>query len=163
MPNGFSGSAAVKYLGHAHSAHTRAMGTSQNSAPNLNPNHAPRGTRMPVPPRQRDLPFTPEDAQVGRFITGRGDSSNIVVDQYEYQEVSRTISHIDDRIGECIYRTAIEIEEMCRTIFMMPMVTPQCMNYCDTVKSSLSQFRDLAEDMALESKRFAREITEIGL
>lgn len=153
MPNGFSGNAAVRYIGHAATAHTRALGVAQQEVPQ----GAPRMVRV------REFPFTPEAAITGRFVVGRGDSSNIVVNQEAYDQVARMISSIDDHIGECIYRTAAEIEEMCRSIFVLPTVSPECLNFCNTVKTSMGNFRGLTEDAALATRSFAREITEIGL
>ena len=166
MPNGFLGNAAAKYIGHASRALTKAMTTMQESTMNANLSNssaAARAVRIPPVPRQRDLPFSEEDAHTGRFITGRGDSSNIVVDEDECLKISRAISDINYKMDDCMYRTAAEIEEMCRTIFIMPTVTPQCMNFCDAVKSSLIHFRDLTEDMSQEVRKFALKVAEIGL
>jgi len=166
MPNGFLGNAAAKYIGHASRAHTKAMTTMQESTMNANfgdSSGAARAVKMPSMPRQRALPFSEEDAHTGRFITGRGDSSNIVVDEDECLKISRAISDINYNMDDCMYCTAAEIEEMCRTIFILPTVTSQCMNFCDTVKSSLVHFRDLTEDMSQEVRKFALKIAEIGL
>ena len=151
MPNGFIGRAAAKYLSQVSNAHSNAV-----SATSQTPSHAPPG------PRVRRLPFTPDDAFNGNFSTGRGDSSNIVVNQEEYEAACRTIDQIDDKIGECLYRTAREIEHMCQTSFILPAAVPRCMNISDSVKNSLNEFRTVTHDAIVEIRRFAREIDEIG-
>jgi len=151
MPNGFIGRPALTYLTQVSEAHTRAENRMQR---------APQEGRFRM--RARPLQFNPEDATVGRFTTGRGDSSNIVVSQQEYDTVSYYINQIDDTIGECIYRTACEIEEMCQTIFILPSVVRGCMNISDTVKGSLNQFRTMTDETIQQARRFARDIMDIG-
>jgi len=64
--------------------------------------------------------------------------------------------------GQRLYDTACEIDEICQTIFVMPHVSPGCLNVSGGVKGCLGILRDITEDAALEMRRFAREITEIG-
>lgn len=150
MPNGFVGNAARRYLGDVDAAQKRALTASRNST---------SGQR---PVREARFPFSAEDADIGRPMPSRGDSNNIVVNQADYEDVARTICKIDENIGERLYHTACEIDEMCQTIFMMPHVSPGCLNVSGGVKGCLGILRDITEDAALEMRRFAREITEIG-
>ena len=151
MPRGFAGSAATAYLGKASDAHKQAIAAGRKVPPSI-----------PMGPRERSLPFGPEDAKTGTFTTGRGDSSNVVVSQGEYEIICNMVSQVDDRVGECLYNVAMEIEAMCQTSFVLPTAVPRCLNISDDVKRSLGQFRSLTEDAVMQARRFAREITEIG-
>ena len=151
MPNGFSGNAARRYLGDIAAAREQAMSASQDM---------PAGSR-PMP-RPMPLPFAPESAGGGRFTTGHGDSSNIVVSQGNYEAIERRLAQIDEQIGECLYQCATEIENMCDTIFIMPAVSPRCKNISTGVIGCLSQLRILTEDVGRCATKFARDIMEIG-
>ena len=152
MPRGFTGRPAQTYLTQVSNAHTRATGISQQT-----PASAPTATT-----RVRQLPFEPDSAGSGRFITRRGDSSNIVVRQGEYEAIARHVSQLDDAVGECLYRVIEEIEEMCSTIFILPEVVPGCLNICSGVKTSLNQYRRLTDDAMQETRNYSRDILDIG-
>jgi len=160
MPRGFKGRAASAYLTKADQVHTRATTQAARIASN-----APISSRVPARPiAARQLPFGPEEASSGGSIpTGRGNSSNIVVRESDYEAVSRLISQTDERIGECMYNIANEIEALCQTAFVLPDAVPRCLNISDSVKRSLNQFRSVTEDALIQTRRFAREITDIGL
>jgi len=152
MPRGFIGEAAALFLGRVSKAHTNAIDAGRQV-----PAHAPAS------PREGRLPFEPEEAFTGgRIATGRGDSSNIVVARSNYDAIQSTINKAEDRIGECLYYTAIEIEALCQTAFILPAAVPRCLNISETVKRSLGDMRATAEDATLLARNFAREMTEIG-
>jgi hypothetical protein len=155
MPKGFSGRAAVRYLGDVSDAHSRAVSTSSEIS-----SSAPGATQR-VNPKQ--LPHSPEEAvRSSKFTTGTGSSSNIVADSREYEEISRKISQADDKIGECLYRIAQEIEDLCQTSYRLPRTVPRCMGICNNIKRSLGRFRSLTEDALLQTNRFAERVTNIG-
>ena len=154
MPRGFSGRHAQLYLGQVSDAHTRAVSASSQVAAD-----APSNTNL----RTRQLPFGPDDAvRSGMIATGRGNSSNIVASQHEYEAISRTISQAEDKLGECVYSVANEIEALCKTAFVMPSTVPRCLNISESVKRSLGLFRAVTEDALIQVRNFAREITNIG-
>jgi len=150
MPNGFVGNAARRYLGDVNAAHVRAVSAGRS---------IPEGSAQL---REARIPFSPEDADIGRAVSGRGGSTNIIVSQADYEDVARAICKTDDNIGECLYRSACEIEEMCRTIFVMPAVSAGCVNVANEIKGCLGILRSITEDAAIQARSFAREITEIG-
>jgi len=150
MPNGFVGNAARRYLGDVNAAHTRAVSAGRDVPENM--------TQV----REARMPFMPEDANLGRASVGRGSSDNIVVSIADYNDVAHAICRIEDTIGQCMYRTTVEIEEMCRTIFVMPTVSPGCINIASEVKSCLGPMRSIPDDAAILVRNFAREIDEIG-
>jgi hypothetical protein len=155
MPRGFSGGQAAKYLGQVSDAHTRAAASGSQIATN-----APSNANL----RTRQLPFGPEDAMNGGAVaTGRGNSSNIVASQREYEAVSNRVSQADDRVGECVYSISNDIEALCQTAFILPTAAPRCLNVSDDVKRSLGQFRAMTEDVIAQARVFARDITGIGL
>jgi len=163
MPNGFFGNAARRYLTQVTTVHTRAVAAAQKCQEEI-PDDMPNNMSSNITgmARMRQLPFTPEDGFTGRATTGRGDSSNIVVDEHEYNEVVRRLCQIDDAIGECIYKTAAEIEELCQTIFVLPSVAPRCQDISHRLKNMLREYAELTAELELKTRSFAREITEIG-
>jgi len=155
MPNGFSGRPATTYLTGVSNAHQRAI-TAGNNAGNQTPANTPRI------PNARRLPFSPDEANTGSFTTGRGNSTNIVVSLQEYEEITRKLDRVDDKIGECLYRAALEIEELCKTAFVMPEAVPRVLGVCGGVKTSLTDFRTITHELTTTMRRFAQEITSIG-
>ena len=158
MPNGFFGRPATAYLGAVSNANTEAAAASAQAAADT-----PAGinTRM----REHRLPFSREEAApgaIGRFTTGRGDSSNIVAGQNEYEKISYAIDRADEKMGECLYNVAKEIEVMCQTSFIMPDVVPRCLNISGSVKNALNEYRELTEEALIQTRKYAREITDIG-
>lgn len=155
MPNGFAGAASRKYLGDVSRAHRNALNANSQSQAQMPPN-SPQG------PRPRQLPFEIDDANVGRHISGIGTSSNIVADTREYNEIATKVREADEKIGRCIYSVCSEIENMCRTMFIMPAAVPRCLNISGNIKTSLSDFGSVTEDSISEILRFARDIDNIG-
>ena len=151
MPRGFSGRHAAAYLGKVSEAHANAVSTCSQT-----PEGAPPG------PRQRRLPYGLEDAYTGSFSTGRGDSSNIVASESEYEAICRTISQADDKIGECLHNTAAEINELCQTTFILPHAVPRCLNISESVNSILNEFRSVTDDSMMQTRKYVSEIINIG-
>jgi len=154
MPRGFIGLPAKLYLTQASEAHSRAL-----SQGNQVVAVAPSNSQV----RDRRFPFEPTEGASGGFVaTGRGNSSNIVVSQGGYIALSQRASQADDRIGECLYNIAIEIENLCQTSFILPDAVPKCLNVSESVKRTLGEFRSLTEETVLLIRGFAREIDDIG-
>jgi len=163
MPKGFVGRPATTYLTEAATAHSNAVNTAQTACQQVAasaPNSANTASRL----RIRQLPFEPGEGAmtIGLAQTRRGNSSNIVVSQAEYEAASHQISQADEEIGACMYDAANEIEALCQTAFVLPQAVPMCLNISESVKKSLGQFRAVTEDMAIRARQFAREIMEIG-
>ena len=160
MPRGFTGQPATAFLTFADDAQTRAINTSSRVSADVSDTPS-AGTASRI--RNRQLPFEPQQATQGGLVpSGRGNSSNIIVSEREYESITRLISQADDRLGECLYNVANEIELMCQTIFVLPDAVPRCLNISETIKRSLGQFRSMTEDAALQTRNFVREITSIG-
>jgi len=154
MPRGFIGRPATIYLTEASTAQSRAQEAGTRVAEN-----APSNTSM----RTRNLPFEPAEGIRGGFVsTGRGNSSNIVVSQGEYEAIAQRISQADHNIGACIYNVIGEIETLCQTSFILPDAVPRCLNISDSVKKSLNEFREITEEAVIKARNFARAIDDIG-
>ena len=151
MPSGFIGNASRVFLTHTSEALTEASQTSNHI---LAKNRMPRGNQV--------RPITPNEAARGGFQTGVGDSSNIVVDSHTYEQALRAVDRIDDRIGELLYRITTELEEMCKTSYIIPQTESRFLFINGCVKSSIGQFRGLTEEIAIGTRRFVRNITEIS-
>jgi len=149
--NGFSGRAAQTYLTEVAQAHSKAVDAGKKT-----PAGAPPG------PRASKLPFEPQEAKGGGFVTGYNNSSNIVASQSEYESISNKISQADDRMCECLYRVAQEIEAMCQSVYKLPSAVPRCLNISDSVKGSMGEFRSQTEEALGGLRSYAREIVEIG-
>jgi len=163
MPRGFIGPPATAVLTRASTAHThavsRATSTNQRVASTA-PGSANTANRL----RSRPLPFEPSDGVSGTLVpVGRGNSSNIVISPAEYEATMWRVSQTYDRMGECLYNVANEIEAMCRSIFILPDTVPRCLNISDTLKRSLGQFRAVTDNTVVKARAFAREVADIGL
>jgi len=154
MPRGFIGMPATTYLRQAADAHSNATSTGKRAVSN-----APSTTNL----RERQLPFAPSEGNSGGSVsTGRGNSSNIVVSQSEYEAITRGVSQADERVGACLYNSFNEIEMLCQTAFILPDTIPRCLNICDSVKKSLGEYSALTHDLTIGTRRFAQEISDIG-
>jgi len=163
MPRGFTGRPATRYLQQAAEAHSSAVDSAQTTCTRLAasaPGSANTASRL----RVRSLPFEPEEGATssGLVPTGQGNSSNIVVSQQDYEAAFHQVSQADEKIGQCMYNMANEIETLCQTAFILPQAVPRCVNISESVKKSLGQFRSVTEDVAIKARHFAREITDIG-
>jgi len=190
MPRGFVGNAANRYLSGVSEARENAIDagnrivTRANSAnarnqimapahamnansQTLTPMSAARATSRTLPaltiPRERPLRFSPEDAHTGSITLGHGNSSNIVADYNEYMAVCWAINKAEENMGYCLHGVAAEIEALCQSAFVMPAAVPRCLNISENVKRSVEQSRYLTDDVLMESRRFADDITSIGL
>jgi len=113
-------------------------------------------------PRPVRLPHPPESAYIGRFTSWQGNSTNIVVNQSEYESICHIVDNIDNNMGACIYNVAAEIEEMCRTSFILPSAGPRCLNVSDSIKRSLGEFRAVTEDSLIQLRRYVQSVMGVG-
>jgi len=154
MPRGFMGRPATAFLTRIADAHTQAKDSSTRITSNAPSNAAVR---------ERRLPFEPSEGNSGGMVpTGRGNSSNIAVSYDEYDYLSRMICNAEDKLGECLYQVACEIEELCNTSFILPDAAPRCLNISESVKQYMTDFRGVTQDSAIRIRQFADEITTIG-
>ena len=155
MPNGFFGPAARQYLTLAAKAHGDSTESVQQAREGVPPD--PRDRHL----RARHLPFERGAGSSGAFSTGWGNSNNIVVSQGEYDKIMGDMDRVDYAMGECIYKTATEIETLCETIFHLPRVAPQCKNISQTVKGLLNEYVALTDELRIQTRKFAQEMVEI--
>ena len=146
---------------------TMVTGTQMQSASIAVQRAAARITSIrPAPilrePRPVRLPHPPESAYIGRFSAWRGNSTNIVVNQSEYDSIYHIVDNIDNNMGACAHHVATEIEEMCRTSFILPGAGPRCLNISDSIKRSLGQFRMVTEDSLIQMRRYVNDMMGVG-
>ena len=161
MPGGFIGKACHKYL----TTISTAM-TSANVVHNKAPFDGMSGGATPPPALpgtpDHNAPHLPEMAKSGGgYTTGVGNQSNIVVKPSEYNEVLQKIQMVDARIAEEIYNLAVQIEETCETIYIVPQMRPKYLEYTNRTKSSLSEFQTLADEARMRTHEFVGEIERI--
>ena len=186
MPNGFIGPAALSYLTHVDDANSRTRDSVQNISErttNVSSNVSAQvggngtitritnsaATSLNRTANMREfnlpgrLPFDIESARAGsgRHITGVNNSTNIVSNIDDYNAISRQLADTNDRIGHCVYQMALEVEEMCSTIFIMPGVAERCLNVCAMIKDCLVKSRATTDDICMVIKRFAQELDAI--
>jgi len=142
MPSGFNGGAASSLLLTALEAF--------NAAVNVNPR-----------PSKVKFPISEEEFNTGGFITGVGNSSNVVVDSFTYDEAMKMMDRIDDEMGELFHRISVEVEDMCRTSFVVPQTVPRCLHVCGCIKDSLRTFRGLSDDASTGTRRLVGNMTNI--
>jgi hypothetical protein len=160
MINGFTGMSLERFLRNtneamelAHAGHSRdpfaGVAPGEVSLPQLST------------PINKRPPFGTESAFGGRHRTGVGSSANIVVDQSVYDNVLRMADDADGQAGEDIYRIAEAIENMCSSIYVVPETVPKVLAITSQIKSSLSQFRSMTENVCIQTRRFVNEIRHI--
>jgi len=167
MPRGFIGAPATAYLQKVQQTHGMAAQSMEDVESRMESVLASdvlaRGsTRLLSMPRERQLPFNSDGASSGTFFTGVGNSSNIVVGMNEYNSLLRALSQTDDRISQCLYEVSLELEQMCRTSFILPAAVPRCLHISDSVKQSLGDFRSVTDDVVLQMRRYVQQILDIG-
>jgi len=125
------------------------------------------GPRINMPafpePINHKLPYQPEDADPfnDRHKTGVGNRSNIVVEQSVYEECMQKLEAVDDKAGQEIYRMCCTIEEMCKTIYIVPETIPRVMAITSRIKNSMPEFRGITEEVRLQVKKHVDEIGHI--
>jgi len=159
MPYGFIGNAAKNYLStivnalsDAHAVHSKNphVGSSGGAAP------------PPLPVRNNhQAKDSPESAMSGGYPLRIGNQSNIVVNEDAYAEILQKIRMTDSGIAEELYNIATQIEEMCKTIYVVPATLPKYLAIVESIKSSLDEFQSLAEQTGMQAYEFASEITRI--
>ena len=161
MPRGYVGQPCWRYLNEVSDVFSDAKPIhNHNPFSNLSnravspPNLASRRNKFP--------PHTPDTARSGSFSTGAGNSTNIVVEQSEYEHILAQINQIDDTIGRELYNIVLEIETMCETEYVMPLTVPRCLLITTAIKSSLSDFRALTDECLIKVRYFISGIMGIG-
>ena len=162
MPKGLSGVTVGRFFKKTNEAMETA-----GKAHNKNPlENIPKG-KVPQPnlatPNNQKLPFSYEDANPlnDRYITGVGNSSNIVVEESIYRDAIRKINIADEKAGEEIYKMACVIEEMCKSIYIVPQTIPRVMSITSRIKDSLPQFRYLTEEVNITTRKLVDEMGRI--
>jgi len=64
----------------------------------------------------------------------------------------------DSGIAEEIHSIATQIEEMCKTIYIVPKTLPGYLSIVGNVKSSLDEFQSLAEQTGMKAYEFMCEV-----
>jgi len=147
MPSGFIGAAAKAYLTHSAQSMERAVST----------NNDVRIKRL------GESPFPPEQANRGAFKTGVGNSSNVVVDAHAYANAMQMLSRIDDDVSYMLYHMCEELEEMCRTAFVVPRTSARLLMLCGRVKNSMHTYRRLTDNIVTGTNRFVQDMINIDV
>ncbi|MCL2574229.1 MAG: hypothetical protein FWE34_06750 [Defluviitaleaceae bacterium] len=159
MPRGFSGATVERFFKKTNEAMDKAA-----EAHSKNPlKGMPKG-KIPLPRIQEGvnvkLPFEPGDANPhsDRYKTGVGNSSNIIVEQTNYDDIAKKMDNADDKVGEMIYKMCCEVEQICSTIYTIPETNPKILSIAERIKDALPKFRELTENANIETRRFVREV-----
>lgn len=160
MPYGFIGEASRKVLTTASDALTNAA-----AVHNQNPYRSSSGGACAPPPlpvrNNHSAGNSPDTAMGGGYQTGVGNQTNVVVDQSAYDEILQKIQVTDARIAEDLYNLAVQIEQMCETIYIVPATLPKYLAIVDRVKGSLGEFQSLTEDARLRAHQLVEEMINI--
>jgi len=161
MPHGFIGKPSRSYLQAVENALTAAINVhSRNPFANLTRRDV---APPPVPVRNNHrAPHAPSEAMTGGFVTGIGNRSNIVVDFDTYSRTLQKIQATDEKTCEVLYEVALQIQEMCDTVFMLPRTRGRFLSILDRIKNSLSSFRMLTGDIEGNTRAFNADIDVIG-
>ena len=155
MPNGFSGYSVKRFFETTNHALEQAV--------NIHNNNPMQGMKGVISPRILNvrMPFTVDSALSGRYTTGVGRSSNIVVNPAVYENVIKNVNRVDDQSGADLYRLSVAIEKMCNNIFIVPETIPRIMAITGQIKKCLGQFRPIAEEVNITTRNFVRQMMEI--
>lgn len=160
MPYGFIGNACKTYLSNTNNAMLSAQAVN-----NRDPFGGSHGGSCPPPsirvPCNQTLKNSPDSAMSGGYKTGLGNQSNVVVSEGAYAEILQKIRTTDSGIAEELYNIAVQIEEMCNTIYIVPATLPKYLAIVNKVKSSLGEFQSLAERTGIKAYEFMGEIVRI--
>jgi len=156
MPQGFIGKASRRYLltvgdamSSAHAVHNRDPFGGQSH-------------RIKISGRSNhSAPHSTDSAESGGYSTGIGNSSNVVVDGNTYDEILQRIRMIDAETAESMYNIAVQIEEMCQSIYIVPSTLPKYLAIVDKVKASLGEFQSLTDEARSFANGFVEEVTHI--
>ena len=104
---------------------------------------------------------SPDSAMSGGHPLRIGNQSNVVVNEDTYTEILQKIRMTDAGIAEELHSIATQIEEMCKTVYIVPATLPKYLAIVANVKSSLGEFQSLAERAGMKTYEFTSEITRI--
>ena len=158
--NGFSSMTFERFLITTNNAMTAA-----GEVHDRNPFEGVTSVNVPLPSvnigRNQSHPFSPDEAIGGRHPVGIGSHTNVVIDQGVYENALRRADVMEDQLGEEIYKTAMAIEKMCTSIYIVPETVPKILALTEQVKSSLGQFRALTEDASIQTRKYINEIMQL--
>ena len=157
---GFHGNFAISFMGRANKAIEYAG--KANKVDPFDERYRRRAIVDPPPfssPPEPPPPFN-EMLSGGSQRTGVGNSSNIVVEQSTYENVTKMADRVDDEAGAEIYKCCMEIEQMCQNTFVVPETISRILAITGQVKGSLGQFRSMTEEINIATRNFARNIIE---
>ena len=161
MPDGFVGKASEKYLEalaialfiatveHNHDPFTGCHGDSP-SPPSL-----PFRNNQPTP-------YEPDSARSGSHATRAGNKTNIAADQSSYNSILKEIRETDAQVANELYSVMMEINELCETVYIIPITKPRYLSIMNYVKNSLSEFLTLTNHAETETNNFVEKIIDIG-
>ena len=160
MARGFTGKSAEKFfsntseaLGNAGKAHVKKPfeGRSEGVVPL---------PRLPAT-NNRQAPFEAEDAWSDNHRRNVGNSSNIVVEPYAGEPAPGRVNYLDTGAGEELYNVCNFVEEMCKTIYVVPETIQGVYNISEEFKGSLGEFRSHTEEINICIRNFMIEASQI--
>ena len=158
--DGFLGNSAAEFIRETNLAMNEAI-----EEHNKDPFEGESFNEYPPPPlgsvHNERVPFSDESTAEGRYSVGVGTSDNVVVDNDEYEDITRVVDQIDEQAGSDLFRAAEAIETMCSSIYIVPVTVPRVLAITNQLKNSLREFRSLTEEANIHTRRFANEIREI--
>ena len=157
MPFGFRGDAAHQYL--------LAVDTALVAAGDVH-SHDPfagiSGGTTSLPHRSNEYaPHEPASAYSGHSVRGLGSSSNIVVDEHEYNTTLNNIKRIDENAAARFEGVVSEIMDLCQTSFALPRTTLESETMAIGVRNTMDDYRSLMERAQKEIDGFIGDILAI--
>jgi hypothetical protein len=154
MPTGFKGAPSNRYLDRVDRALTKAVVVHEKRPTN------PVARNIHIQNERTPHPQT--DALSGSNQSGFGNSNNIVVSESEYSTIFAMLDKIDDDMGKELFRVTLDVEELCRSEYVMPLTVQKCNVITERLKNALSEYRSLTEDTLVHMRRFVNDITAVG-
>ena len=149
MPNSFTGSPPKQYLTQTEQALETAVSIHDANA------HC-------APARNEKPPFPSADALRGGFISGIGNSSNIVADNHEYGRVTQSISIRSDNLARSMHNITQHLWELNNDAYILPKTQPRIAALISNLKESIVRFAEINRSTSLLITEYANNITSIG-
>ena len=111
-----------------------------------------------APAENETLPYLPDEALTGSSGSGSGSSTNIVVDEEAYFNLSYQVSSAMEEYGQIAYAAFAKVERMTADDFNLPANTPQVLGIAERLKAALYEKRDIHDEFAQNLRDYVREM-----
>jgi len=142
---------------------TEAALSRAGTAHNSNPFERVNTGSVPPPNLRTPLNQTMTLHMISETPTARnmGTSANIVIDPEAFNQATKRMDSIDEFVGQEVYTTLCEVEEMCETIFQIPETIARIKDICSEVKRCLGPFRGVTDGVVIDTRKYVSAMSDV--